>query len=72
MKTFYNTTFEIRNLNETKFNLLIDFLEDNNIDYEQTDFEEFEIDKRSEQEKYDDWLSEQADLHNDNVKMGLE
>lgn len=72
MKTFYNTTLEIRNLNETKFNLLIDFLEDNNIDYEQTDFEEFEIDKRSEQEKYDDWLSEQADLHNDNVKMGLE
>ena len=72
MRTLFNAKIDIQNIDMSKYDMLIDFLEDNNIHYDITDFEEFEIDERSEEEKYQDWLSEQADLHNDNVKMGLE
>ena len=71
MKTYYNVNLEIKNIDTNLYDMLIEFLDDSNIQYEQTDFEEFEIDKRSEEEKYEDWLSEQADLHNDMVKMGI-
>lgn len=72
MKQMYNTKLTITNLDEAKYDMLIDFLEDNHINYNETDYEEFMIDTRSEEEQYQDWLSEQADLHNDQVKMGLE
>lgn len=71
MKEMYNTTITIKNLDKAKYDMLIDFLEDNNMNYEETDFEEFVVDERTEEEKYQDWLSEQADLHNDEVKMNL-
>lgn len=71
MKTLFNTTIKIKNMDESAYTKLIDFLEDNFMGYEETDFEEFILDERSEDEKYQDWLWEQADLHNDEVKMGL-
>ena len=72
IKDMRNITFQMNNLDEEEYNLLIDFLEDHYINYEETDIEEYQLDTRTEEEKYDNWLSEQADLHNDNVKMGLE
>lgn len=71
MKTLYNTTLEIKNLTQEKYDLLIDLLEENNINYEETDFEEFTIDERTEEEKYDNWLSEQADNYNDDKALGI-
>ena len=61
MKELYNTKLELKSLDKSKYDLIIDFLEDNSINYEETDFEEFTIDNRSEDEKYQDWLWEQAD-----------
>ena len=71
MKTLFNTTIRITNLDESKYTKLIDFLEDGYTTYEEIDFEEFTIDERTEEEKYDDWKWEQADSYNDDVKMGL-
>ena len=72
MKTYINETIEIKGISEDKYEMLIDFLEDNKINYEETEFEDYTIDDRSEDEKYDDWLWTLADIHNDDVKMGLE
>jgi len=72
MKEYINTKINFMALDETKYTMLIDFLEDNNVCYEETDYEEYVLDHRSEDEKYEDWLSEEADLHNDNVAMGIE
>ena len=71
MKTMYNTIIRLNNLDENTYTKLIDFLEENIPHYEETDFEEFTIDERSEEEKYNDWLWEQADQYNDEIKMGL-
>lgn len=71
MKTLFNTTIRITNLDESAYTKLIDFLEDGYKTYEEIDFEEFTIDERSEEEKYEDWKWEQADLYNDEVRMGL-
>lgn len=71
MKTLYNTKLFITNLTWEQYTMLIDFIEEHKINYDETDFEEFTLDTRSDIEKYDDWLSEQADLHNDDVKMGI-
>ena len=69
MKEFYNTTIKIENLDEAKYDMLMDFLQDNNMNYEETDFEEFVIDERTEDEKYQDWLSDEADAHNEEKWM---
>lgn len=61
MKTLYNTKIDFKNLTQEKYDMLIDFLEDNNLSYDETDFEEFTLDERTEEEKYEDWLWEQAD-----------
>lgn len=71
MKTLYNITLEIQNLTEEKYDMLLGLLENELIDYEQTDYEEFTIDERSEAEKYDDWLAEQADIAYEEEKLGL-
>lgn len=67
MKTLYNTKIDFKNLTQEKYDMLIDFLEDNNLSYEETDFEEFTLDERTEEEKYEDWLSEQADIRVDEL-----
>lgn len=69
MKELYNTTLEIKNLDKVKYDLLIEFLDDNYINYEETDFEEFIIDNRTEEEKYEDYLSQRADMINDERKL---
>lgn len=69
MKELYNTTLEIKNLDKVKYDLLIEFLDDNYINYEETDFEEFIIDNRTEEEKYEDHLSQRADMINDERKL---
>lgn len=71
MKTLYNTKIALENLTEEKYDMLIDFLQGNNISYDETDFEEFVIDERTEEKKYDDWLAEQADIKYDENKIGL-
>lgn len=68
MKTLYDITIDINHIIPEKYNLLIDFLEMNNIDYDETDFEELEIDNRSESEKYEDWLADKADeIHDEQM-----
>ena len=71
MKELYNTNLALERLTKEQYDMLMDFLEDNNMNYEETDFEEYYLDERTEDEKYEDWLSEQTDLHNDEVRMGL-
>ena len=61
MRTYFSTNIEIKNISQEKYDMLIDFLEDNDISYDTTDFEEYTIDERSEDEKYDDWLWTLAD-----------
>jgi len=69
MKELYNTTIELKALDKAKYDKIMDFLEENEINYEEIDFEEYELDTRTEEEKYEDWLSEQADQINDERKI---
>lgn len=69
MKELYDTTIEIKHIDQSKYDMLIDFLEGNNIDYEETDFEEYVVDERTESEKYDDWLSNRTDEIHDEQKI---
>ena len=70
MITFYNSTIELTGVSEDKYTMLLDFLEDNKIDYEETEIEEYTIDDRSENEKYDDWLWTLADQRHDENMLG--
>lgn len=70
MKTYISETIEIKHIPNDKYEMLIDFFEDNNINYEETEYEEYTLDERSEDEKYDDWLCEQADIKHDEKMLG--
>lgn len=69
MEIRYNVWLAVKNLSEERYDMLFNFLEETGIDYQIEDESDYEVDTRSEQQKYDDWLQEQADLHNDEVKM---
>lgn len=69
METYFSTVLEITQINQEKYDLLIEFLEDNNINYDTTDFEEYTIDTRSDSEKYDDWLWTLADERHDEMSV---
>ena len=71
MKEYVNLTLNIMHLETNVYEKLMDFLEDNNISYNEHDIDLYTIDERSEDEQYEDWLSEQADLYNDEKWMGL-
>lgn len=71
MKTYITETIKISHISDDLYDMLKDFLEDNKIDYEELETESYTIDERSEDEKYDEWLSSLADDYNDEVKMGL-
>ena len=71
MKTLYNTKISIEAIDGNKYDMLIEFLEDSNIPYREEDFEEYEIDERTEDEKYEDWLAEQADELYEDRKLGI-
>lgn len=72
MKTFINENIEIKGMSEDKYDLLIEFLEENNIDYKETEYEEYTVDDRSEDEKYDEWLWTLADSQYEERKLGLD
>ena len=72
MRTFINETIEIKGMSEEKYEMLLDFLNENKIDFEETGFEDYTIDDRSEDEKYDDWLWTLADRQYEDRKLGLE
>ena len=65
----YNTTIEIVNIDESRYTKLIDFLEDNQIIYNETEFEE--LDTRTKEEKKEDYYMDQNDNYYDEVRMGL-
>ena len=69
MRTYFSTVLEINQISQEKYDMLIEFLEDNNINYDTTDFEEFTIDDRSESEKYDDYLWTLADERHDEMSV---
>ena len=69
MKTYISETIEIKNINEEKYEMLIEFLEDNKINYEETEYEEYTIDERSEDEKYDDYLWTLSDIQYEEKRM---
>lgn len=71
MKTYITETIKIKHMSEDLYDMLKDFLEDNKIDYEELECEDYTIDERTEDEKYDDWLWTLADNHNDEDKMNL-
>ena len=71
MKTLFNTTIRVGLIDESTYTKLIDFLEENIPNYEETDFEELSVDSRNEEEKYQDWLWEQADNNYEEEKLGL-
>lgn len=70
MKTYISETIEIKHIPQDKYEMLIDLLEDNNINYDEVEYEEYTLDERSEDEKYDDWLCEQADIKHDEEMLG--
>ena len=70
MITMYNTTITMQHLTKEDYDKLIDFIEENHYDYYEDDFEEFILDDRSESEKYQDWLCEQADIEHDKEMIG--
>lgn len=69
MKTYINETIEIKGMTEEKYDMLIEFLEDNKIDFEETEYEDYTIDERTEDEKYDDWLWTLADMQYEEQRM---
>lgn len=69
MKTYINETIEIKGMTEEKYDMLIEFLEDNKIDFEETEYEDYTIDERTEDEKYDDWLWTLADTQYEEQRM---
>ena len=71
MRTYFNTEIEIKNISREMYDKLIDFLEENNINYDTNEFYEYTIDERSEDEKYDEWLGSLADEQYEKEKLGL-
>lgn len=71
MKEYLNTTFVIKKIDSEKYDMLLDFLEDNDITFHEENAELFVIDERTEEDKYNDWLGEQADNYNDLKYMDL-
>ena len=56
-------------MSEDKYEMLIDFLEDNEIDFEETEYADYTIDERTEDEKYNDWLCAMGEIKYEEQKM---
>lgn len=69
MKTYINETLEIKGMSEDKYEMLIDFLEDTGIDFEETEYADYTIDERTEDEKYNDWLCAMGEIQYEEQKM---
>ena len=62
----YNVELQITNIDESKYTKLIDFLEENQIIYNETEFEELDKEKT-----YEDYLMDQVDDNYEEEKMRL-
>ena len=72
MKELEDITIKLYDLENVTYDVVIEFLEDNHIKHEVISIENQRTeDTRSEHEKLEDWEWEQADLYNDDVRMGL-
>ena len=69
MKTYINETLEIKGMSEDKYEMLIDFLEDTGIDFEETEYADYTIDEITEDEKYNDWLCALGETQYEEQKM---
>lgn len=53
-----NVTLDFKNLDESVYIKLLDFMEENKINYEESNYEEYEEDNRSEADKWQDyWIN---------------
>ena len=59
MKTYINETLEIKGMSE----------EDTGIDFEETEYADYTIDERTEDEKYNDWLCAMGEIQYEEQKM---
>ena len=58
IEEYYNTTLKISKIDEAIYTKLIDFLEENKINYKEEDFEDVFVDNRSEADKWQDyWMN---------------
>lgn len=58
IEEYYNLTLKISKIDESVYTKLIDFLEENKINYKEEDFEEVVVDNRSEADKWQDyWMN---------------
>lgn len=55
IEEYYNVTLKISKIDESVYSKLIDFLEENKIDYKEEDSEEVVVDNRSEADKWQDY-----------------
>ena len=69
MKTYLDITIQVKALDEVDYDALIEYLEDNHIHFEESIDNEYTIDERSEDEKYDDYLGSLADAHYEEEKL---
>jgi len=55
IEEYYNLTLKISKIDESVYTKLIDFLEENKINYKEEDSEEVVVDNRSEADKWQDY-----------------
>lgn len=55
IEEYYNVTLKISKIDESVYTKLIDFLEENKINYKEEDSEEVVVDNRSEADKWQDY-----------------
>ena len=71
MKTYYDITIQAKGIDEIEYDALMEYLEDHRLHFEESIDNEYTIDERSEDEKYDDYLCTLADKHYEEVKIEL-
>ncbi len=69
IKELCDATLRIKGIDEEKYSKLLIFLDDSKIKYDEIGFEQYIEDTRTEEQKHQDYLSEQADLINDEKRM---
>ena len=58
IEEYYNVKLKISKIDESVYTKLIDFLEENKINYKEEDFEEMVVDNRNEVDKWQDyWIN---------------
>lgn len=68
MIDMFDVTIDITGLDAEQYDLLLDYLEENHIEHIERNEKRYTVDLRSEEEKYNDWLGNQADEYNDSMR----